>query len=71
MKTERILEKIESFSCIEVLPAENVQIKKMTTLKDLQELKSRLPFLKKAIMTEGKILFENKTLVFGQTIKAV
>lgn len=56
MKAERILENIENLSSIEVLPAKSVQIKKIVSIKDMKELKSRLPFLKKAIMTGEKIM---------------
>lgn len=69
MKAERILQNIENQSSIDVLPAKNVQIKKVSSIKDLQELKSRLPFLKKAVMREGKILFETENLPTGLRIK--
>jgi hypothetical protein len=42
----------------------------VTSIKDLKELQSRLPFLKKAIMTGGKILYENDARSFGSSIKA-
>lgn len=69
MKAEHILENIEDQSSIDVLPAKNVQIKKILTIKDIQELKSRLPFLKKAVMTEGKIMFETQKVPTGLRIK--
>jgi hypothetical protein len=71
MKTERILENIENLSSIQAIPANKVQIKKATTLKDLMELKARFPFLKKAIMRGDKILFEDNMLPLGQRIKAL
>ncbi len=36
MKSERILENIENLSSIQVLPAQSVQIRKITSLKDLK-----------------------------------
>lgn len=71
MKTERILEKIENLGSIQAFPAKNVQITKVATLKDLQQLKKRLPFLKKAVMTGEKIFVEETKLPFGQVIKAL
>ena len=71
MKTENILGAIEILSSIEVIPSKNVQIKKVVSLKEMKELKSRLPFLRKAIMTGEKILYENYAYPFGQKIKTI
>jgi hypothetical protein len=71
MKAESIVNRIEKITSIEVVPARNVQIKKVTSIKDIKELQNRLPFLKKAIMTGGKILYENDASSFGPSIKAI
>jgi len=70
MKSERILENIQVFSSLETLPAKTVIIKKVTLIKDLKELKNRIPFLKKAILCNDKILFEKETPVPTTTIKS-
>lgn len=63
MKTERILVNIQNISYIESLPAKGVAIKKVSLMKDMNELKSRLPFLKKAILCQDKILFEKQAFI--------
>lgn len=68
MKTDRILQNIQIFSSVEALPAKNVIIKKVSLVKDLKELKNKIPFLKKAVLCNDKIIFENQTFVPPTTI---
>jgi hypothetical protein len=51
MKAERTLTDIQNMLTMQIIPAQNIQIKKIATLKDLKELKSRLPFLKRAVLS--------------------
>ena len=44
MKVERILTDIQNIVCFEIIPARNIQIKKIISLKDMMELKQKLPF---------------------------
>lgn len=71
MKTENILHEIQNFSSVQVIPAKKVLIKKVLSIQEIKELKNRLPFLKKAIMTEGKILYENNMKPLGSSIKSI
>ena len=68
MKSDRILQNIQSVSFIGTLPAKTVTIKKVSLIKDLKELKNQIPFLKKAILCNDKIRFENQTFIPSTTI---
>ena len=68
MKAENLLEKIENLTSIQMIPAKNVQIKKVTSIREIRELKNRLLFLKKATMTGGKIFYENNVDPSGSNI---
>lgn len=57
MKSDLILERIQTISSVEALPAKTVIIKKVSLIKDFKELKNKIPFLKKAILCNDKILF--------------
>ena len=66
MKISPTLQEITNNTTIFSIPVRDVRIKKVKSIEDFKELKSKILLLKKAIVSGEKILFKENTNLINQ-----